>query len=182
MRIANRLLVTLVVSCPILAAATQPEPVADRLRTWSKGVWSSGAGAYTIWTDSHYFVLQGSTVDDSANVYCGVSQVIYTDKGIARKQLVRVRKTPNQSWFASAGSDYDSTGAETPLVIDEGKFQRGTCVIDKGIIYDVVEEVTDEYILMTTCGGDKIQLYRDGVSAYLPAGGGEFRSIRIENF
>ena len=51
-----------------------------------------------------------------------------------------------------------------------------------GIIYDSVTEVTDEYILLATCNGDKEKIFSNGTSAYLPAGGGEFYSLRIENF
>jgi len=181
MRRIELLVVILLLGIAGIAEATGPQNVADKLRDWQKGVWISPGGTYTIWTDTHYFVVQGQTYDDSANVYCGASQVAFTDKGVARKQLVRVRKSPNQSWFISTTpEDFDSLGMELPLVIDEAKFKPGTCVIEKGIIYDSVDEVKPDYILMSTCGGDKVKLYSNGVCDYLPTGGSPARSIRIE--
>ena len=183
MRKLQALVISLILTLGVVVEATGPPPdVAARLRDWQKGVWVSGAGTYTIWTDSHYFVIQASPQGDSLNIYCGSSQVVYTDKGVARKQLVRVRKVPGQTLYAGLTDAYDSTGAETPLIIDESNFKPGQCVQVEGIIYDSVDEVGDDYILMSTCNGDKIKLYRNGISAFLPAGGGEYRSVRIESF
>ena len=72
--------------------------------------------------------------------------------------------------------------AEIPLEIDTTQFAPNTCNIKDGIIYDSITEETDEYILLTTCNGDKEKIFSNGTAAYLPAGGGEFYSIRIESF
>ena len=169
----------------LLSGATytgQPGNVAEKLRTWQKGVWTSSGGTYSIWTDTHYFVVQGIVMDDSANVYCGASQIEYTDKGIARSQVVRVRKTPGQALFAATTDIFDSTGHEKPLVIDETKFKPGTCAYDKGILYDSIDSVGSDFILMSTCGGDRIRLLSSGVSVYLPISGGEAKSVRVEGW
>lgn len=162
--------------------AAQPGNVAEKLRTWQKGVWISSGGVYTIWTDTHYFVVQGGVIGDSANIYCGASQIQFTEKGIARSQVVRVRKTPGQALFAKTDDIFDSTGHERPLVIDETKFKPGTCAYDKGILYDSIDSVGTDFILMSTCGGDRIRLLSNGVSVYLPASGGEAPSVRIEGW
>ncbi|MEW5700970.1 MAG: hypothetical protein AB1792_01900 [Candidatus Zixiibacteriota bacterium] len=183
MRRLGVLTALLLLSAGSMSHATGPTDVEEKLRTWQKGVWLNPGGTYTVWTDTHYFVVQGQRDGDSANVYCGASQVAFTDKGIARKQLVRVRKSPNQSWYISTTpEDFDTLGMERPLAFDESKFKPGTCIIEKGIIYDAVDEVTPDYILLSTCGGDRIKLYREGIMEYLPSGGGAFRSIKIEKW
>ena len=126
--------------------------------------------------------LAAVLMDDSANVYCGASQIEYTDKGIARSQVVRVRKTPGQALFAATTDIFDSTGHEKPLVIDETKFKPGTCAYDKGILYDSIDSVGSDFILMSTCGGDRIRLLSSGVSVYLPISGGEAKSVRVEGW
>ena len=174
-----------ILALALLAGAThagQPGNLAEKLRAWQKGVWISSGGTYTIWTDTHYFVVQGTVMQDSANVYCGASQIEYTDKGIARSQVVRVRKTPGQALFAKTDDIFDSTGHEKPLVIDESKFKPDTCAYDKGILYDSIDSVGTDFILMSTCGGDKIRLSSNGTSVYLPASGGEAVSVRIEGW
>jgi len=162
--------------------AGQPGNAAEKLRSWQVGVWLSPGGTYTVWTETHYFVVQGGVIGDSANIYCGASQIAFTDKGVARKQIVRVRKTPGQDLYANTGDYFDSLGMEQPLVIDESKFKPGTCAYDKGILYDSIDSVGADFILMSTCGGDKIKLFSNGVSLYLPASGGEAKSVRVEGW
>ncbi len=72
--------------------------------------------------------------------------------------------------------------AEISLKIDTTQFDPNTCNIKDGIIYDSITEVTDEYILLTTCNGDHEKIFSNGIAAYLPPGGGEFYSVRIETF
>ncbi|HUU44194.1 MAG TPA: hypothetical protein VM118_00555 [Acidobacteriota bacterium] len=182
MRRVPTLIVAVALMLGVTAEATGPSNVAAKLRDWQKGVWVSGTGTYTVWTDTHYFVIQASPQGDSLNIYCGSSQVAYTDKGIARKQMIRVRKMPGQALFAGLTDAYDETGSEMPLVIDEINFKPGQCVQLEGVIYDSVDEIGDDYILMSTCNGDKIKLHNNGTSAFLPADGGEFWSVRIETF
>ncbi|MBI5867597.1 MAG: hypothetical protein HZB43_04805 [candidate division Zixibacteria bacterium] len=179
----KRLLLTCVVL--ILATAShacQPGAIAEKLRTWQKGVWISSGGVYSIWTDTHYFVVQGNELQDSLNIYCGASQIEYTDKGIARSQVVRVRKTAGQALFAKTDDIFDSTGHERPLVIDETKFKPGTCAFDKGILYDSIDSLGTDFILMSTCGEDRIRLHSNGTSFYLRASGGEVVSVRVEGW
>ena len=71
---------------------TQPT-TASKLQEWKRGVWLSSGGGYAVWTDTHYFVVWGSGEGAKAQVYCGSSRVRYTDKGIARHQNLRIRKT-----------------------------------------------------------------------------------------
>ena len=70
------------------------DSTASKLQEWKRGVWLSSGGGYAVWTDNHYFVVWGSGEGDKAQVYCGSSRVRYTDKGIARQQNLRIRKTP----------------------------------------------------------------------------------------
>jgi hypothetical protein len=71
---------------------------------------------------------------------------------------------------------------EAPMEIDPGLFAPGTCNIKDGIIYDSITEATDQYILLSTCNGDKEKIFSNGVSVYLPAGGGEAYAYRVELF
>ncbi len=159
----------------------------SRLREWQRGVWVSGGGAYTIWTDTHYFVVSVAGDSVSANIYCGSSQVRFTDKGVARRQNVRVRQLPgkalkNFSDF-SMYTEGDGGGVEeAQLEIDINKFEAGTCNIVEGVIYDSVTEETSEYIILSTCNGDRVKLFSDGRSLYMPAGGGEHWSYRLESW
>lgn len=157
------------------------DDIRSRLARWRKGVWVLDDGSYTIYTDSHYFVLSASGDSSSANIYCGASQVQYHDRGMARKQVLRVRQLPGNlpSFFKEAVVQPDHT--ETPITIDTSQFAVGTCNIKNGIIYDSITEVADNYILLATCNGDRIKIFSNGVSVYLPAGGGEHYSYRIES-
>ena len=101
---------------------------------------------------------------------------------MARKQIIRVRQLPGGklSFFKEPLIQPDHT--ETPMEIDTSLFAPNTCNIADGIIYDSITEITDEYVLLTTCNGDHEKIFSNGVSLYLPAGGGEAYSYRIENF
>ncbi|SYZ72293.1 hypothetical protein TRIP_C20408 [Candidatus Zixiibacteriota bacterium] len=165
-----------------LACSLAPGNVKSKLAEWRKGVWISGEGTYTIYTDNHYFVIsfEGDTL--RPNIYCGASQIAFTDKGTARKQVIRLRQNPGSTMnlFRELARQSDST--ETPLAYDSTLFKPGACNIKDGVIYDAVTEVAADYILLSTCNGDKEKIYSNGVSVYLPAGGGEFNSYRIEKF
>ncbi len=153
----------------------------NKLAEWRKGVWLLGDGSYAIYTDTHYFVVMVSGDSASPNIYCGASQVQYHRKGMARKQVIRVRQMPGGE-LTSFKENVLGQNAEIHLVIDTTLFAPNTCNIKDGIIYDSVTEETDEYILLSTCNGDKEKIFSNGTSVYLPADGGEFYSLRIERF
>jgi len=161
---------------------TRADDLRARLAEWRKGVWISGGGTYTVYTDTHYFVLSFEGDTSSANLYFGVSQLAYHDKGTARKQVVRIRQLPGGEIQSFKKSIFEENRNETPLEIDTSLFIPGTCTIKDGVIYDAVTEVTDEYILLSTCNGDQEKIFANGVSVYLPEGGGEFYSYRVERF
>lgn len=171
-----------VISCsaPPVEEETQAS-VKDKLAEWKKGVWLLGDGSYAIYTDTHYFVVMVSGDSASPNIYCGASQVKFHEKGMARKQVIRVRQLPGGD-LVTFKENVLGHNAEIPLEIDTTQFAPNTCNIVDGIIYDSVTEVTDEYILLATCNGDKEKIFSNGTAAYLPAGGGEFYSLRIEEF
>jgi len=159
----------------------------ERLIEWQRGVWISGGGAYTIWTESHYFVVQAAGDSSTANIYCGSSRVRFTDKGVARHQNLRVRQTPNSAMLIHGDdSMYSESDAgsliEAPLVIDMALFTPDECKVVDGVIYDSVAEETDEYILLSSCNGDKIKLFNNGRSLYISSDGNEFWSYRIESW
>ena len=174
--------VALALSCsaPPVEEQTQVS-VKGKLAEWRKGVWLLGDGSYAIYTDTHYFVVMVSGDSASPNIYCGASQVEFHQKGMARKQVIRVRQFPGRD-LNSFKQNVLGHNAEIPLEIDTTQFAPNTCNIVDGIIYDSVTEVTDEYILLATCNGDKEKIFSNGTAAYLPAGGGEFFSVRIEGF
>ncbi|MCK4225242.1 MAG: hypothetical protein KAX39_08670 [candidate division Zixibacteria bacterium] len=153
----------------------------NKLAEWRKGVWLLSDGSYAIYTDTHYFVVMVSGDTSSPNIYCGASQIQFHRKGMARKQVIRVRQLPGGELNLHKVNVLGHN-AEIPLKIDTTQFAPNTCNIKDGIIYDSITEVTDEYILLTTCNGDHEKIFSNGVCAYLPAGGGEFYSIRIESF
>ncbi|MBD3299173.1 MAG: hypothetical protein GF341_10995 [candidate division Zixibacteria bacterium] len=172
--------VTLLVLCCLMAACAQPSGQSvDRLREWRQGVWMSGTGTYTVYTDDHYFVV--SIEGDSAkpNLYCGASQVTFHRRGIARQQVLRLRQVPGHEITLFNRSIFQPDHTEAPLVIDTTLFVPGTCTIADGVIYDAITEMTDEFILLSTCNGDKEKIFSNGVSVYMPAGGGEFYSYRV---
>jgi hypothetical protein len=167
-------------SAPPVDEETQGS-VKDKLLEWRKGVWLLGDGSYAIYTDTHYFVVMVSADSASPNIYCGASKVEFHEKGMARKQVIRVRQLPGGD-LVTFKENVLGHNAEIPLEIDTTQFAPNTCNIVDGIIYDSVTEVTDEYILLATCNGDKEKIFSNGTAAYLPAGGGEFFSVRIESF
>jgi hypothetical protein len=179
----NRFRIVLLVTVIAIAINGCSKPVINdrnKLADWRKGVWITGEGTYTIYTDNHYFVLSYEGDSASPNIYCGASQLIFHNKGTARKQLIRLRQNPGGNLYSYRDKILVSDSVEARLVIDTNLFTPGTCNIKDGIIYDAVTEVTDDYILLATCNGDKEKIYSNGVSVYLPAGGGEYYSYRIE--
>jgi len=167
----------LTVSC-----TAPPTNLQTKLAQWRNGVWVSEGGSYTIYTDSHYFVLMASGDSSSANIYCGASQVQYHNKGMARRQVLRVRQLPGNRLTFFKENVVQSDYTEAPIEIDSSQFAPGTCNIKDGIIYDSITEVTDDYILLATCNGDRMKIFSNGVAVYLPAGGGEYYSYRLESF
>jgi hypothetical protein len=176
------ILVGLAAFCSVPPVEEQSQlSVKEKLAEWRKGVWLLGDGSYAIYTDTHYFVVMVSGDSASPNIYCGASQVKFHEKGMARKQVIRVRQLPGGD-LVTFKENVLGHNAEIPLEIDTIQFAPNTCNIVDGIIYDSVTEVTDEYILLATCNGDHEKIFSDGTAAYLPAGGGEFFSVRIESF
>ncbi len=172
----------LLLSLLIVACAQPNADNLDRLREWRKGVWVSGSGTYTVYTDEHYFVV--SVEGDSAmpNLYCGASQVRFHRRGIARQQVLRLRQAPGGEMHSFNWSAIQSDHSEAPLLMDTTLFVPGSCTLAEGVIYDAVMETTDEYILLSTCNGDKQKIFANGVAVYLPADGGAFYSYRISRF
>jgi hypothetical protein len=176
------LLVTLFTCAATVFGTDSPDDIRSKLLEWRKGVWISGNGTYTVWTDNHYFVLSYEGDTARPNLYFGASQVEFHSKGIARQQVVRFRQPPGGEVTAFRESVFGEGHSEKPLAVDTSLFTPGTCNIKDGIIYDAVTEATDEYILLATCNEDKIKLFSNGVEVYMPAGGGEFYSFRVEEF
>lgn len=168
----------------IAAAGTvraEPAGTGERLRDWRTGVWLLSDGSYAIYTDTHYFVVSVGGDSARTNLYCGASKILMTNGGMAREQRIRIRQMPGGTleWFKNP----ESAGAETGIPsFNESLFQPGTCTIADGVIYDSITEATDEYILLSTCNGDREKIFSDGRAVYLPSGGGEYWEIRIERF
>ncbi len=162
------------------ASSQTPDDVEARLREWRKGVWLLPDGSYTVYTDNHYFVLSAGGDSSRPNLYCGSSQVRYSPKGMARKQVMRLRQAPGRNPVFFVKNMFQEDHSEVPMVIDPALFTTGTCNIKDGIIYDSITEVTDTYILLSTCNGDKEKIFSNGVSVYMPAGGGEAYAYRVE--
>jgi hypothetical protein len=154
----------------------------NKLTEWRKGVWLSPDGTFTIYTDTHYFVVMASGDTSSANIYCGASQIQFHNKGMARKQVLRIRQLPGGKMFLFNGVEIQSNNIESPMKIDTTQFALNTCNIKEGIIYDSITETTKDYILLSTCNGDREKIFSNGISVYLPKDGGEFYSYRIERF
>ena len=154
----------------------------DSLREWRKGVWLLPDGSFTIYTDTHYFVLVASGDSSAPNVYCGASQVRYHAKGMARKQVLRLRQLPRQLVTFFKENVFRPGNTEVPMDINPNLFSPGTCNVKDGVIYDSITESTDTYILLSTCNGDKEKIFSNGISVYLPAGGGKAFAYRIERF
>ena len=161
---------------------TTTTDIQTKLAEWRQGVWITGAGTYTIWTDSHYFVVSYEGDTASPNLYIGASQVRFHKKGIARQQVLRLRESPGGDRQMFRETAFQSDHTEAPMAFDSASFKPDVCNIIDGVIYDAVMEITDEYILLATCNGDKEKIFSNGVSVYMPAGGGEFHSYRVEKF
>lgn len=169
---------TVILGC---GAPSKTESIRDRLIEWRTGVWLSSGGTYTIWTPEHYFVL--STMGDStnANLYYACSQVSFHNMGLTRNQVQRFRELSGQRSMFTVNT-LTEENSEIAYEPDTTLFDLERCVIFDGVIYDAVAEVTDEYILLNTCNGDREKIFSDGRSVYLPANGGEYYSYRVEQF
>lgn len=130
--------------------------LAERIRTWRKGVWSDGENCFVIWTDSYYFVISVSPVGE--NIYCGAAEVRYTDEGIETRQTVRVRRPPGGELFAFVETDK----------------QKAQPILHR------VAEVGEGFILFDSCADDRFRLQADGIDVYMPAGGDNVIWRRIE--
>jgi hypothetical protein len=155
--------------------------MAEKLREWRRGVWQLADGGYAIYTDEHYFVVSASGDSAQANIYCGASRIAFTEKGIARRQDLRIRKFPDGE-LAVTKNPETAGGEEPALNVDMSQFSPGICTVHDGVIYDSVTEVTDLFILLATCNGDMEKIFSDGHSVYMPAAGGEFWAHRIESW
>jgi len=183
---ARPLIVLTLIGCLAGGCASRPS-TADKLREWQHGVWVSTGGVYTVWTDSHYFVVSATGDSTKANIYCGSSRIRFTDKGVARHQNLRLRQTPDSAMLVHGDYSMYFEGEnggveEAPLEIDLDQFKPGTCNVVEGVIYDSVSEETPEYILLSSCNGDQIKLFRNGRSLYRSADGYEAWSYRIESW
>ncbi len=183
---ARLLVAVLLAVCFASPCYSQPS-TATKLQEWNRGVWFTSGGGYTVWTDTHYIVVWGSGEGDKAQVYCGSSRVRYTDKGIARHQNLRMRKTPSSELRImgnySMYTESEGLGVvEEPLEVDMSQFRPGVCNIVDGVIYDSVTEETSEYILLSSCNGDKLKLFNNGRSLYQSSDGIETWSYRIETW
>ncbi len=163
-----------------ISCSSSPDDIGSKFAEWRKGVWILQDGSYAVYTDNHYFVIYASGDSAAANLYCGASQIEFHNKGMARKQVIRIRQFPGGELNFSKKSAHRPDNTETPLKIDTTLFAPNTCNIKDGIIYDSITEITDEYILLATCNGDKEKIFSNGVAVYLPAGGGEAYSYRVE--
>ncbi len=163
-------------------STTEVESARDKLIKWRTGVWLSAGGTYTIWTPKHYFVLSMSGDTTNPNLYYGCSQVSYHEKGLTRHQVQRFRIFPGGDLTMFSENTFTAENSETPYSPDTTLFDPKKCVIQDGVIYDAIIEITDTYILLATCNGDREKIFSNGKSAYLPAGGGEFYSYRVEEF
>lgn len=170
----------------ILLAACREEPSSlgnvEKLRAWQRGVWINGTGTYTVYTNDHYFVVSFEGDSAHANLYIGASQLGFHEKGMTRCQTIRMRQVAGSESAPWRREGFIQDQDEVIVPVDTTLFDPKSCVIKDGVIYDAIIESTDTYMLLATCGGDKIRLLNDGRSAYLPASGGEFWSYRVETF
>jgi hypothetical protein len=184
----KKTIISILITVPFIITAlgfgapTEVESVRDKLMRWQIGVWLSAGGTYTVWTPEHYFVLSMSGDTTDPNLYYACSQVSYHEKGITRHQVQRFRKFPGGDPTMFSEDTFTAEHGETPYTPDTTLFDPNKCIIQGGVIYDAIIENTDTYILLATCNGDRIKLFSDGRSAYLPATGGASYSYRIEEF
>jgi len=179
MKKLNLILVISILWLSLVHCSLPPVDTKTKLAEWRKGVWLLADGSYAIYTDTHYFVVMVSGDSTSPNIYCGASQIKFHNQGMARKQVIRVRQLPGGE-LTSFKENVLGHNAEIPLRIDTTLFAPNTCNIKDGIIYDSITEVTKDYILLSTCNGDKEKIFSNDVSVYLPKDGGEFYAYRIE--
>ena len=161
---------------------TEVESARDKLIKWRAGIWLSASGTYTIWTPKHYFVLSMTGDTSNSNLYYGCSQVSYHEKGMTRYQVKKLRKFPGGDLTMFSKNTLTTENSETPYSPDTTLFDPEKCVIQDGVIYDAIIEITDTYILLNSCNGDREKIFSNGRSAYLPASGGEYYSYRVEEF
>lgn len=152
----------------------------EKLKSWRKGIWISGTGTYTVYSDRHYFVISSEGDSANQNLYYASSQVSYHQKGMTRHQVTRYRQRPGDRPLVWKKSIFTADHSESPPPVDTTLFTPGICVIQDGVIYDYILEATDTYVLLATCNGDREKIFNDGRSAYLPAAGGQFWSYRVE--
>ncbi len=177
--ICGLLIILLMAGC---STSTPEFTTGEKLQSWLTGVWITGHGTYTIYTDSHYFVLSHEGDSANANLYFGASQIAFFDQGMTRYQTIRLRKFPGGDMTSFCQTAFTEDHNEIPPEVDLSHFDSTSCVIADGVIYDVIVETTEKYILLATCNGDHMKVYNDGRFAYLPAGGGEFWSYQVEKF
>jgi len=184
----KKTIISVLIIVPALISAlgcgppTEVESARDKLIEWRTGVWLSGGGTYTIWTPEHYFVLSMTGDTSNANLYYGCSQVSYHEKGLTRHQVQRFREFPGGDLIMFSENTLTADNSETPYSPDTTLFDPKKCVIQDGVIYDAIIEITDTCILLATCNGDREKIFSNGKSVYLPASGGEYYSYRVEAF
>ncbi len=91
-----------------------------------------------------------------------------------------MRQAPDGKPVFFVKNTFQTDHSEVPMTIDPALFTPGACNIKDGIIYDSIVEATDEYILLSTCNGDREKIFSNGISVYMPAGGGEAYAYRVE--
>jgi hypothetical protein len=167
---------------PAFAIAPEnPLSIRTKLMEWRTGVWIN-SGGYSIYTSTHYFIISANGNPKSPDAYCGASQLAFTDKGIAWQQNIRVRLSPISSPQIDFAPLVNKQNQELPMTIDQNQFRTKTCHSNNYILYSPVTEITENGITLQMCNGDSEKIFSDGRSVYLPAGGGEIWSYRIEKF
>ena len=186
MKTLLRTALLVVVAALTLLTACKGEPRSltnvEKLRAWQRGVWISGNGTYTVYTNDHYFVVSFEGDSARPNLYFGASQLGFYEKGMTRCQTIRLRQVPGGESAPWKRDGFIQDNDEVLVPVDTTLFDPKSCITQDGVIYDAIIESTDTYLLLATCGGDKIRLMNDGRSAYLPASGGEFWSYRVETY
>ena len=134
--VLSLVILALIAGLMTYSCSERPTSVAGRLANWRNGIWITGGGTYTIWSDTHYFVISYEGDSLSPNVYCGASQVQYYDLGIAREQTIRVRKFPRDDFKLFRNTSFTADHTEAPMEPDTTLFTPGQCVIKVGVIYD----------------------------------------------
>ena len=136
----------LLVLIVIYSCTNRPADTASRLAEWRKGVWISGTATYTVYTDDHYFVISYEGDSTAASLYFGSSQIHYCNKGMVRKQNLRMRQFPGREPILYKELVFQEDHTELPLIVDTTLFKPDVCNIKDGVIYDAVIEVSPVYI------------------------------------